>query len=320
MTEATPLPEPQDQPLIQPRPSPPNFAARARDNSFVRLVVAIIVMIGAALGFGAVVHALLGEDFAKTQPGLDLLVDVLSMFVALGAYFAYVHLFERRSVDELSRKGALRELAFGAALGALLLSATVGVMSALGYYSVIGVNDVLIVAPVLGLSITSAVGEEILMRGIFFRLVERALGTWTALAFSALLFGLMHGGNPNASLWTSSAIAIEAGILLGAAYVYTRRLWLVIGLHFAWNFFQGGVFGVPISGHHVQGLLQSEVSGPNLLTGGAFGAEASIFALLFCLSAGLAFVVVAYRQGKFIKPFWRRHAHFAPDQNPSAAR
>ena len=295
MTEATPLPEPQDQPLIQPRPSPPNFAARARDNSFVRLVVAIIVMIGAALGFGAVVHALLGEDFAKTQPGLDLLVDVLSMFVALGAYFAYVHLFERRSVDELSRKGALRELAFGAALGALLLSATVGVMSALGYYSVIGVNDVLIVAPVLGLSITSAVGEEILLRGIFFRLVERALGTWTALAFSALLFGLMHGGNPNASLWTSSAIAIEAGILLGAAYVYTRRLWLVIGLHFAWNFAQA-LLGIAVSGRVSQGLFKVLLSGVELLTGGRFGLENSLVAVVASLFISLPMLVLARRR------------------------
>jgi len=293
-------------PALEPSQQPIGFAAKLRDNSFVRLIVAIVVMVGAAIAFGSLVRVVLGKDFDKGQPGLEFLVDVLSMCVALGAYFAYVRWFERRSVDELSRRGALRELAFGAMIGAVLLSATIAVMSMLDYYNVVGHNAALLALPVLGLSITSAVSEEIIMRAIFFRLVERALGTWIALALSALLFGLMHIGNPNATWWTSGAIAIEAGILLGAAYVYTRRLWLVIGLHFAWNFFQGGVFGVAISGHDVQGLLRAEIAGPELLTGGAFGAEASVLALLFCLSAGIAFVVVAQRQGKFIRPFWRR--------------
>jgi len=145
-----------------------------------------------------------------------------------------------------------------------------------------------------------------LVRGILFRIMEEALGTWLALILSALLFGLMHIANPNATLWGALAIAIEAGIMLAAAFVFTRRLWLAIGIHFAWNFVQGGIFGVAVSGNGVQGLLQSTLSGPPLLSGGAFGAEASIFAVIVCLAAGVYLTRAAWKKGNLIQPFWVR--------------
>jgi uncharacterized protein len=126
-----------------------------------------------------------------------------------------------------------------------------------------------------------------------------------------LIFGALHLANPNATLWAGLAIAIEAGIMLAAAYVYTRRLWLPIGIHFAWNFVQGGIYGVSVSGVEAKGLLQSTLSGPALLSGGEFGAEASIFAVIVCLAAGIFFVWKSYTQGKFIKPFWNRSQLFS---------
>jgi hypothetical protein len=136
--------------------------------------------------------------------------------------------------------------------------------------------------------------------------VEESLGSWLALAISALIFGLLHLANPNATLWGGIAIAIEAGVMLAAAYMYTRRLWLPIGIHFAWNFTQGAIFGVAVSGNEAKGLLQSTLSGPSLLSGGDFGAEASIFAVLICLAAGIYFLQKSSQQGKFIQPFWKR--------------
>ena len=90
-----------------------------------------------------------------------------------------------------------------------------------------------------------------------------------ALGITVALFGLVHLGNPNSSLYGAAAIGIEAGVLLGAAYVLTRRLWLVIGIHFGWNFIQAGVFGPNVSGIRVESLLRSELSGPELLSGGS---------------------------------------------------
>ena len=76
------------------------------------------------------------------------------------------------------------------------------------------------------------------------------------------------------STWFSAiAIMLEAGVLLGSAYFLTRRLWLPIGLHIGWNFTQGGVFGIAVSGHPSSGLLQAVLSGPTWLSGGAFGAN-----------------------------------------------
>jgi hypothetical protein len=86
----------------------------------------------------------------------------------------------------------------------------------------------------------------------------------------------------------------------------TRRLWLAIGIHFAWNFTQGGIFGVAVSGIQANGLLQATLSGPELLSGGAFGAEASIIAVIVCLAAGACFMWRASVKGNFVRPFWKR--------------
>jgi hypothetical protein len=102
------------------------------------------------------------------------------------------------------------------------------------------------------------------------------------------------------------AIALEAGILLSAAYVLTRRLWLAIGIHIAWNFIQGGIFSVAVSGFEKHGLLQATLAGPKILSGGEFGAEASVFAFVICLAVGIYFVWRALRKGNFVQPFWKR--------------
>jgi len=161
--------------------------------------------------------------------------------------------------------------------------------------------------------------EEILIRGLLFRIMEETLGTWIALAISAVIFGFLHLANPNATLWGAIAIAIEAGIMLAAAYVFTRRLWLPIGIHFAWNFSQGAIFGVAVSGNEVQGLLQSTLSGPTLLSGGAFGAEASIIAVMICLLAGIALTTLAMKKGNFIQPFWAKHKPELKQENATPA-
>jgi hypothetical protein len=127
-----------------------------------------------------------------------------------------------------------------------------------------------------------------------------------ALVISVLLFGLAHLGNPNATLYGAAAIGIEGGMLLGVAYLLTRRLWLPIGIHFGWNFIQAGVFGPNLSGHEVESLLQSRLSGPELLSGGALGVEGSVFTLTLCLLVSFVFLIRVRRRDRFIRPFWSR--------------
>jgi hypothetical protein len=143
------------------------------------------------------------------------------------------------------------------------------------------------------------------MRGIVFRISEELVGTWGSLAISAGLFGVLHLANPHATLTAAVAIALEAGVLLAAAYLVTRRLWFAIGLHAGWNFTQGGIFGVAVSGFEAKGLLKGSLSGPPWLSGGEFGAEASLIAVAVCVSAALPLLLFAARGGQWRAAPWR---------------
>ena len=183
---------------------------------------------------------------------------------------------------------------------------TIGAIAALGGYHVIGRNGPAVLLIIAAVSIQSGLVEEIIIRGIFFRFTEQWLGSWAALISSAALFGALHLANPNATPLAAFAIAIEAGILLAAIYMVTRRLWAAIGLHMAWNFTQGGIFGVAVSGNDIKGLLISQSSGSPLVSGGQFGAEASVPAMLICTAIGLYFLRRAHREGQFVRASWHR--------------
>jgi hypothetical protein len=155
-------------------------------------------------------------------------------------------------------------------------------------------------------SLMAGVFEELLVRAVVFRIAEEWLGSWLALAISALLFGLVHLANPGADVLSSLAVALEAGILLAAAYMVTRRVWFAIGIHIAWNFTQSGIFGITTSGVDSKGYLQGHLQGSPILSGGAFGAEASVVAVAVCLIAGLGMLWRAHTKGNFVQPSWRR--------------
>jgi len=265
-------------------------------------LVAIIV----AILFVAIPFAIVSTPFNLfvTDKSLRRVGALLLAAVVLGAYWAYVRVIEKRDVSELSGRHALRELALGLALGALLFSVTVGILAAVGAYQATGNNGWQTMLAILPACILSGILEEVVFRGVVFRILEQWLGSWVALGISAVIFGALHLINPGATLLNAAAISIEGGVLLAAAYMLTRRLWLCIGIHIAWNFTQGGVFSVAVSGGPSKGLLQSRMVGPDWLTGGAFGAEASVVALAVCIVAGIALVFLAVRKGNVIPTIW----------------
>lgn len=274
------------------------------NHPLVRLLIGVPMVIGAMLLGGLFWEKLWGAS--TSQPLGELLNSLVLAGLAMLAYAAYVRWVERRPVTEFGRPGAVREWAVGVALGFGAITLTVAVIAALGGYRVTGWNPPSVLVPVLALAIFSGIFEEIIARGLVFRLLEQWLGSWTALALSALLFGFLHILNPNATALAAAAISIEAGILLGALYMLTRRLWMAIGLHMAWNFTQGGIYGIPVSGLEVEGLLFNTMQGPTLLTGGAFGAEASLPAIVVCTSLGLWVLYRAHRKGRFVAASWHR--------------
>jgi hypothetical protein len=145
--------------------------------------------------------------------------------------------------------------------------------------------------------------EEILFRGVVFRITEERLGTWIAIAISAVLFALLHLTSANATVTSTIVVGLEAGVLLSAAYALTGRLWLAIGIHFAWDFARDAIFGIA-SG--ASGLVRAEVSGPGLLSGGSSGIEGSILALFLCLMVSAYLLARAARKGRIVRPFWQR--------------
>ena len=288
-------------------PTEPNTPPDSRIWRFIHFPL-VLLFVGFVFVFGGQIVA---SMFAKLLPplkGTPVSVLQAAAFAALiaGAYVAFVRLIERRPVVEFGAAGWARELGAGFGAGLLLFSAVIGVIAVFGGYRVVGTGTVASLYPAAAMAILSGVVEEIVLRGLFFRLLERLLGSWIALALSAALFGALHLGNPGATASAAVAIALEAGVMLAALYMLTRRLWAAIGLHAAWNFAQGGIYGIAVSGFKQTGLLVPSVQGPDWLTGGRFGAEASVPAVLVDTAFGVALLVLAYRRGRFVDPMWVR--------------
>ncbi|MGO9831841.1 MAG: lysostaphin resistance A-like protein [Myxococcaceae bacterium] len=240
-------------------------------------------------------------------PNVTLAGAAKNALVASVVLWASVRLLEGKGLDRvgLSSKGALQAFASGYLLGALLLGAVMATLFAAGGYRVVGLGagaNARDVGHAALLFFLVGIFEEVLARGILFRLLEQGLGTVVALLASAFLFGFGHSHNPGATTLSSVAIALEAGVLLAAAYVATRSLWLPIGLHAAWDFFEGPVYGAPVSGVALPSVLQARFPGPAWLTGGAFGAEAGLPAIFLGTALGLVFLLLALRRGRLFTP------------------
>ena len=234
----------------------------------------------------------------------NLPFTVLAVLPSVLAYWLLVRWVERRKVSELDWR-KLPHLLWGVLGGLLLFVALTAQLWMAGAFAISGFSDAPLWSLFLLTAVAPAITEEIVSRGILFRLTEEGLGTWIALAVSALFFGFMHAGNPGATAWSSIAISIEAGLLFGLLYHVTRSLWWCIGLHAGWNFVQGAVFGIPVSGIAVDGLLDSRLQGPDWLDGGGFGAEASVLTVLTCSIITLLLARHMLRTGTVVVPFWK---------------
>jgi membrane protease YdiL (CAAX protease family) len=205
--------------------------------------------------------------------------QLLCTVLCIAAFRLYVLKFEKREMSELSLVGALREFALGAAIGTAAFLVVVGILWGSGALQVDGINHWRMLLSSVAELILVAFFEEILFRGILLRILESWIGRMPALWVSACLFALAHLPNEGISL-LGIAVTIVAGLMFGVAFLVTRRLWLPIGIHFFWNFMSDGVFSLATSGHPANGLLQAHLSGPEWLSGGAYGVEASLVTLL----------------------------------------
>lgn len=232
------------------------------------------------------------------SPSLLLATAFLTLFLSYLAYALMVRRCERRFVSELAPAQLPGELAGGVVLGMALMTAIIIILCVSGGYRLSPGNwtdwphDI---REALGTGLL----EELLARLILFRLLSRALGAVPGLALSALLFGSAHLANPGATSFSAAAIAIEAGLMLAGLFLLTGRIWLSAGVHAGWNFAQGAIFGTPVSGMLGEGsaLRAVPVAGaPIWWTGGTFGPEGSLVAILVGLGAFVATLALVRRR------------------------
>ena len=285
----------------------PLRTADGRFRMSIRLVLGSLVVVLASVLLTVVVVSLVGG-----AGGVDRAVAVVGGAVGttLGVGFVAREVDHRTWGDlglALGRRWGV-DLAAGLALGALLMTGVFVVLVGGGWARItqVGVPDLTDWLGTLALFLVVGFYEELFARGWLltnvaegFRSLGDRLATVIAVLASAAVFGALHGANPSATLASTLGVT-AAGVFLGVAYVRTTSLALPVGVHVTWNFFQGAVWGFPVSGIATPATVVATArSGPSLVTGGAFGPEASLVGLGASLAGVLA--TVAYARARSIR-------------------
>jgi membrane protease YdiL (CAAX protease family) len=179
-------------------------------------------------------------------------------------------------------------------------------MVLLGYYRVDRIESPEILIDAFVFFGMGAFVQVLAFRLVLYRLTEEFLGSWLAFVLIAIVFAVGHLDNPNAGVWSTLSL-ILGDVLLFAAFIFTHRVWLVWGLHWGWNFFQDGVFGMPNSGvTELVSWIHPVIQGPEWITGGRFGIETSYIAFFLSLVVGLIILKMAMDQSQIVLPIWKR--------------
>ena len=274
----------------------------------VKLVLAIsllMVFVSLAVIISDQLVRFLPDDWDRRQVR-DVMQTLLVCAFSLLAYWLFRALIEGESLTDLSLRHLLPQTLAGVLLGSGFITLIMVIMALSGAYTVTGWNGMAVSLPIFLMALQAGVMEEILSRGILFRIIEEGVGTWVSVILSALIFGFLHGWNDNASLFSSLSIALTAGIILALLYVVTRQLWIPIGMHFAWNFTLGGVYGAPVSGMKSKGMLTSTLEGSEWLTGGAFGPEASLITIGVFMVFGILLTIWIVKKHLYYVPGWMK--------------
>lgn len=287
-------------------PDQPLRPGRWWTHPVIRAVVFVVVM--AAVAMTTVV-------FEQDGRAPDWVYLTGQLVASVLAYAVVVLLLEGRYPPVELAPARWPGLLAGLALGTVTCLVVFAVLWVGGWRTIEGTNPhAPLLQPLFMMGVVAGISEEIIFRGILFRLVEAGLGTWGATLVSAAVFGLVHITNPRATWWGAVAIALEAGVMFGLLYALTRSLWVVIGVHAAWNVMQGPVLGSAVSGatNNGDGLVVSHPAGPELISGGIFGLEASLVAVLVWTAISLWLGRSLVVQGRVVAPLWRRRLTAGP--------
>lgn len=250
------------------------------------LYTALLVLIGGAIALLS--YYLLSPEQSPLEangignPTDEILIEYLPLLIgSVAALYIHNLIFDRSwSVTGIIKRNWLPDMGKGYGLAFGLLVVGFLLLLALDMIRVDEIHmDWSLFVGFFILFFVQSSFEEVISRSFMISSMEARTNLWTALIISSLLFSVLHGMNPNIS-FISLANIFMAGFLLGLIFIKTRSIWMAIGLHAGWNFFQGSFFGYEVSGHEVYSYMNTSEHGNDLLTGGAFGYEGSILALI----------------------------------------
>ncbi len=266
-----------------------------------RLLIQVILLATLLFGLQYIVDYYLLQNIPAAQQYSLLFSEIIMLVAITGSIYVARTLVDQRSFASLGLKMNTRawiDLGVGIGITALMMSIIFLVEWAFGwlYFQDFAWNlqppKTLAINTLIFLGVFLIVGwqEELLSRGYWLQNLEDGLSIYWAVGISSALFAIAHLANPNFSIGSLVGL-IASGLLLAYGYTSTRSLWLPIGLHIGWNFFEGCVFGFPVSGLNTSRLIVHTLKGPILWTGGAFGPEAGLI-LLPALAIGTFFIWV----------------------------
>jgi membrane protease YdiL (CAAX protease family) len=221
---------------------------------------------------------------------------------SLAGYYALTRAFSQRDhgLTFGHPRSMWREMGTGAALGGTVMALAVALLAAIGVYR--GEDFRLDAGLFAGIAmgVGAACGEEVFFRGVVFRIVNARFGSTCAVVGVSVLFGMLHTGNSGVGLLGGLSIVLTAGLMLNSAYLLHDRIWLSVGIHFAWNAVQAGVFGITVSGTETgRGLWLGILDGPAWLSGGSMGVEGSIATIALGTLGGVFLTVICVRRGRW---------------------
>src|SRR5699024_11017149 len=205
--------------------SPLNPHGMEKESTFHRIfyfpltrIIIGFLAVGLVYTVSAVFFSGLLSGEKMPDPVRNAVAGVLSGMLALAVYRCLFKAYENREITELSFRYFGKNMGTGIVLGCVLQTLTILVMYLQGGYEIVSVRRAFVLLSPLGMAVSSAFFEEVLFRGILFRILEEKLGSWISLLISAAIFGGLHFANPNSSWLAGLALSVQAGLLLGAAY------------------------------------------------------------------------------------------------------
>ncbi len=254
----------------------------------------VVVLIATGFDLSALSNQ---EEITSAVKGVKFLlplkvIEFLSVMLCVWLFIRFIDRKPLKSIG-LILKGYEKDLKLGLALGAGLIAIGFLILFILGYLSVDGFSfPVGTLILYFLLFVVVSFHEEIMMRGYVLNNLMQSMNRYVALSISSVIFMSIHLLNPNVN-FLSVVNLFLAGIVLGIYYIHKPNLWLPIGMHLTWNFFQGPIFGFEVSGIETKSIINQSVRGNEIITGGAFGFEGSILATI------LIIIIIVYLDKKY---------------------